>query len=146
MKVQEVAVETAYDLRRRVLRDGRADAVVAFPEDDTPGTLHLAISDSAEKVVAVATFIPQATIRRPDARAWRLRGMAVEPECQGQGIGRQLLDAGVARARSQGVDVIWAEGRDSALSFYTGLGWIVEGDGYLTAIGIAHHDVVLDLS
>ncbi|HEV2069704.1 MAG TPA: GNAT family N-acetyltransferase, partial [Acidimicrobiales bacterium] len=96
--------------------------------------------------VAVATVSPAPTGRRPGAAAWRLRGMAVDPERQGQGAGTLLLDAVVTRARAAGAEVLWADGRDSALDFYRRRGWSVEGEGYLTpATGIPHHTVVLDL-
>lgn len=102
--------------------------------------------DTGGLVVAVATVSPAPTSLRPGAAAWRLRGMAVEPELQGRGAGTLLLDAVVARARAAGAEVLWADGRDSALDFYRRRGWSVEGEGYLTpATGIPHHTVILDL-
>lgn len=133
-------------LRRSVLRDGRVDLDASFPEDDDADTVHLAALDQDEAMVGVATLFPQATDRRPGARAWRLRGMAVDSSTQGTGVGRALLDDAVDRARAAGVEVLWAEGRDSALGFYEQAGWVVEGDGYVTSIGLPHHTVVLDLS
>jgi GNAT superfamily N-acetyltransferase len=145
-RLATVDAATVYPLRRSVLRDGRADADATFPEDERPGTLHLAAFDRDGVVVCVATLFPQPTDRRPGARAWRLRGMAVDPSTQGTGVGRALLDDAVRRARESGVEVLWAEGRDSALGFYEQAGWSVEGEGYVTSIGLPHHTVVLDLS
>lgn len=117
-----------------------------FPEDDVPEAFHPAVLDTGGRVVAVATVSPAPTGLRPGAAAWRLRGMAVEPELQGRGAGTLLLDAVVARARAAGAEVLWADARDSALEFYRRRGWSVEGKGYLTpATGISHHTVVLDL-
>ena len=145
MKVVEVAVEATYDLRRRVLRDGRADAVVQNPGDDVPGAFHLAAIDDDDAVVAVASCAPEPSDFRPAARSpFRLRGMAVEPSLQGQGIGAVLLDAAVSRLRMLGADVVWANGRDTALGFYEQRGWTVLGDGFIT-VGIPHHVVLLDL-
>lgn len=70
--------------------------------------------------------------------------MAVEPSLQGTGLGSRLLDAVVERCRDAGAEVVWADGRDSALGFYRRHGWSVEGDGY-DKVGIPHHTVVLDL-
>ena len=153
MRVVEVTADTTHDLRRRVLRGGRADADVHFDADDHPAALHLAVvddddgdGDGVSRVLAVATVIPATTPRRPAALAWRVRGMAVEPAVQGTGVGTLLLDAVVDRARAEGALVLWADGRDSALGFYQRRGWSVEGEGYLTAAeGIPHHTVVLDL-
>ena len=138
--------EATHDLRRRVLRGGRPDVDVHFPEDELPDAFHPAVLDTGGVVVAVATVSPASTSLRPGAAAWRLRGMAVAPELQGRGAGTLLLDAVVARARAAGAEVLWADGRDSALDFYRRRGWSVEGEGYLTpATGIPHHTVILDL-
>ena len=135
-----------HPLRRAVLRDGRDDLDASFPEDDLPDTLHLAATGDDGAVLGVATAFPQGTDLRPGAVAWRLRGMAVDPSTQGAGVGRVILDDLVRRAREGGVEVLWAEGRDTALGFYERAGWTVEGEGYVTSIGLPHHTVVLDLS
>lgn len=144
--VAAVDAAAVLPLRRAVLRDGRVDLDASFPQDDLADTLHLAALNGDGAVLAVATLFPQVYDPRPDARAWRLRGMAVAPETQGSGVGRALLDEAVRRARADGVEVLWAEGRDSALGFYERAGWTVEGAGYVTSIGLPHHTVVLDLA
>lgn len=145
MRVVEVGAEATHGLRRRVLRDGRLDAEVHFAEDDVAGSFHLAVVDDAGTPVAVTTLSPAPTVRRPGAAAWRVRGMAVEPDLQGTGVGARLLDAATTRARAAGAEVLWADGRDSALDFYRRRGWSVEGEGYLAAGDIPHHTIVVDL-
>lgn len=139
----ELAVEDTHGVRRRVLRDHRPDAGVDLPEDRLPGTVHLGVVDDGA-VVAVATVLPEPTGFRPGASAARLRGMAVEHHLQGQGVGTLLLDAVVDWARRQGHQVLWANGRDSALGFYERHGWRPVGDGF-TTMSLPHHVVVLDL-
>ncbi len=145
MEVQAVAALATYDLRRRVLRAGHPDAEVAFAGDDGPGAFHLALVDHDARVVAVASALPAPTDHRPGQRSWRLRGMAVEPQRQGTGMGAVLLDAVVARVHDLGGQAVWAAARDDALGFYLRQGWAVEGRGYLAAGGLPHHTVVLDL-
>lgn len=141
-----MAAEATHDLRRRVLRDGRADAEVRFDGDDAAGALHLAVVGDDEAVMAVATAIPLACPRRRGRRAWKVRGMAVQPDHQGRGVGGRLLWEIEDRARAAGVEVLWADGRDEALRFYQRHGWSVEGKGYVTpGTGLPHHTVVLDL-
>ena len=140
-----MAAEDTHDLRRRVLRSGRAALEVRFPEDEEPGAFHLAVLEQGRRPVAVVTVSPAPTTRRPGVCAWRVRGMAVAPELQGTGLGTRLLDAVVARAQASGVAVLWADGRDTALEFYRRRGWVVQGEGYLAATDIPHHTVVLDL-
>lgn len=144
---------TTYPLRRAVLRDGRPEAEVRYAEDDLPGALHLAALDEpapgkAAAVVGIATLFPAPTELRPGRVAWRLRGMAVDPSVQGRGVGTALLDDAVARLRAEGAEVVWADGRDTALGFYERAGWRIEGDGFAVSIGhrdVAHHFVLLDL-
>lgn len=140
-----MAAEDTHDLRRQVLRSGRADLEVRFPEDEEPGAFHLAVLDQGRRPVAVVTISPAPTTWRPGVDAWRVRGMAVTPELRGTGLGTQLLGAVVARAQASGVAVLWADGRDTALDFYRRRGWMVEGEGYLAATDMSHHTVVLDL-
>lgn len=139
--VLEVAPGETWPLRRSVLRAGRPDADVSFTGDDAPGSFHLAVAGDDE-LVAVASFIPE-----PDGKGseFRLRGMAVQPTHRGRGLGSVLLDAGLRRLASRGVESVWANGRDSALGFYLRLGWRVEGDGFVGAEGVAHHRIVCSI-
>lgn len=136
MRVERVPASTVRPLRRAVLRDGRRDVV--FDEDDDPTTIHVAALDDAGVAVGVASFVPST----PPGRTWQLRAMAVAPAWQGSGIGRLVLEHGIALVRNAGGRALWAHGRDSALGFYRRLGWRVVGDGYTTpATGLPHHRV-----
>ena len=145
VRITEITAQETHGLRRLVLRENRADPVVAFPEDEIGGAFHLGAFDPDGALIAVATFFPQGTERRPGLRAHRLRGMAVHPEAQGRGVGRELLRVAVEAVRLDGSEVLWAHGRDTALGFYTGLGWVVEGDVFIEH-DLPHHDVILDLA
>jgi GNAT superfamily N-acetyltransferase len=147
LHVEVVGAADTHDLRRRVLRDGRPDAVVAFPEDGRPGAFHLAVrSEEGGHIVAVATFSPEPAPSRPGRRAVHLRGMAVAQRWQYHGAGRLLLEDAIARLQREGVEVLWANARDSALGFYQRLGMEVVGEGFvLPGSGVPHHVVVLDL-
>jgi GNAT superfamily N-acetyltransferase len=143
--VERVEASECHALRRAVLRDGDAAAVVDWPEDAAPGAFHIGVRKEAT-LIAVASFAPVATPLRPEARAWQLRGMAVEPAHQGRGHGATLLDAALWHLRAAGAEVLWANARDSALGFYVGHGMSVEGDGFVQPdTGLPHHVVVLDL-
>ena len=144
MRVVNIAAEATHDLRRRVLRGDCPDAEVDFSGDHVPGAFHLGAVDEEGVLVGIASASPEPTPHRPGRRAVRLRGMAVEPSRQGTGVGGLLLDATVARARQEGVDVVWANGRDTALRFYQDRGWQVVGEGFVT-VGLPHHVVLVDL-
>ncbi|MDP8991513.1 MAG: GNAT family N-acetyltransferase [Actinomycetota bacterium] len=137
----EIDAESTYDLRRRLLREGRSDAEVDFAEDHLPGAMHLGVVDDQGALVAVASFSPRPAPHRPGARAVQVRGMAVEPQLQRNGLGRLLLEEGAERLRPRGAEVLWANGRDSVLGFYQRLGWQVVGEGFVFA-GVPHHVVM----
>ncbi|MFP5328223.1 MAG: GNAT family N-acetyltransferase [Acidimicrobiia bacterium] len=145
VEVVEIPAEATHDLRRAVLRGGRADADVDFPEDRVEGAFHLGGWTSDGELVGVATFSPRDTEHRPGRRAYQLRGMAVLESHQGAGVGRQLLDVAAARLREAGAEVLWANGRDTALGFYRRWGMDVVGDGFVNPAGIPHHVVIYDL-
>src|SRR4051812_25338953 len=76
------------DLRHRVLRAGLPRSEGIFSEDDAPTTLH-AGAFAGQQNVGCATMMREAYKGRA---AYRLRGMAVDPEFHRLGIGRRLLD------------------------------------------------------
>jgi len=147
LHIEVVGAADTYDLRRRVLRQGRPDAHVSFAGDRSAGAFHLAVrSAPGGDLVAVASFSPEPAAARPGRQAVRLRGMAVDPMWQGQGLGRLLFEEAVSRLRQAGADVLWANARDSALGFYVRFGMEVVGEGFVPAAsGVPHHVVVLDL-
>lgn len=140
LNVLELRAVDTYDLRDRVLRGGGGHD--GFPEDDRPGTFHLGAVDG-EKILGVATFVPH------EPGVWQLRGMAVDPEQHGKGVGRAILDHAMTRLRSSGARLAWANGRDSALGFYERAGWSVVGEGFVISVDgtdLPHHRIEFDLS
>lgn len=61
---------------------------------------------------------------------WRLRGMAVDRELQGQGIGKALVKVALDHARSQKGNNVWCNARTSAMGFYLGLGFQSVGEEF----------------
>lgn len=132
------AAET-HSLRYSVLRVGTPSSVVTFDGDDEPATVHLGVRDDEGGLVAVSTWIPRPYHGQP---AIQLRGMAVAPEVQGQGVGALLLRAGLQRAAHL-APVVWARARDTALDFYVHHGFAVDGDGFVDeTTQLPHHIIV----
>lgn len=146
MRVEQIAATATHALRRRVLRDDDPARSVVFDADDDSGTFHLGVIDDDGRVVAVSTWLPRPAEHAPGAIAMQLRGMATLPELQGRGVGSMLFEAGVRRCAEQGVDVVWARARDTALRFYERHGCHITGDGFVDATtGLPHHVIVRDL-
>lgn len=142
-RVVPLGIDDIVDLRRRILRRGTPVTHARYDEDDDPSVVHLGIVQDA-RVVATSTWLPRPCPELPGVHALQLKGMAVEDDLQGRGLGRLLLDAGMALARNGGFEVVWARARDSALGFYDTCGFTVMGEGFIDDItALMHHVVVL---
>lgn len=146
MTVREASLETILPLRARILRAGRPLASARSRQDALEGTRHLAAITESGEVAGVVTYFLADSPLAPGQRAVRFRGMAVDDRLRGSGIGRALVRQVVAGARDAGADILWANGRDSALSFYERIGFRVEGDGFLDDdMQLPHHVVIAGL-
>jgi predicted GNAT family N-acyltransferase len=77
----------------------------------------------------------------PDGRIGR---MAVLALCRGQGIGRQLLDAAVEKAKELGFSRVTLHAQSAVVEFYRKAGFLPEGGEFLEA-GIVHQAMALTL-
>jgi GNAT superfamily N-acetyltransferase len=77
------------------------------------------------QLVAVGLIGPEG-----DPGAWRVRGMATEPDSRGRGAGSAVLDALIRHARAVGAEQVWASVRTSARSLYERAGFHPGSDVY----------------
>lgn len=111
-----VPVAQVIDLRWRVLRAGRPLADAHWPGDDT--AQHFVLRTGG-RALAIASVFPTPW---PDGQLGprlQLRGMAVDPDLQGQGLGARLL----AFVRWSAAAPLWCNARVSASRFYARQGW-----------------------
>ena len=143
--VRRADVTEILPLRRAVLRPGFPVEASDYPQD--PGSVHIGAWDDG-RLVGCATVFPDPWAGPPAVPdAWRLRGMAVEPDRQGTGIGARVLAQAVAGARAAGAPLLWANGRSTAIGFYERLGWRVAGEEFTASdTGLPHFPIVLDLT
>src|SRR5262245_4454211 len=88
--IRFIQAEQTLDLRSRLLRGGHlAPEECVYPHDDSPSAFHLGCYDG-ETLIGIASFHEEAIDGRPGL-CYRLRGMAVEPHQQGNGIGTALI-------------------------------------------------------
>ena len=62
--------------------------------------------------------------------AWRIRGMAAEPEARRRGVGSAVLGALLEHARGQGARKVWASVRVPARTLYARAGFRVTSDEF----------------
>jgi GNAT superfamily N-acetyltransferase len=116
-------------LRMAVLRP---DQPVVEPEwHEVPGIHHFGAYDG-DALVGCASVFPSPYERADgttsEPGAWQLRGMAVAPDRQGEGIGAIVLSAAIEVARAAGAPLLWANARVTALRFYERLDFEVVGE------------------
>ena len=138
--VRPISAAETRPLRHAVLRPGQSFEQTVYSRDDHPETLHLGAFDG-DRLVAIASLYREARPNRPSRAAWRLRGMATDPEQRGRGFATVVLDASVAHVAAEGGGELWCNARIPALGFYQRCGFEVEGDEF-DIDGIGPHVVV----
>lgn len=102
-------------------------------EINTPGAIVLIAEDPGTKVITGYLHIAPGAVPdavRGDAPA-ELKRLYVEPALHGRGIGKQLLDEGIARAKDAGTRTLWLgvwENNTKAQAFYTREGFARVGE------------------
>lgn len=140
--VQQLNIEEIMPLRVRVLRKGTPITHAAYLEDSYPDVVHLGVVRDGH-AIGTSTWFMKECPEQPGTTAMQLKGMAVDDTLQTSGVGRQLIDAGLALATERGAQIVWARARDSAIGFYEKCGFDVVGDGFIDEpTGMPHHIVV----
>jgi GNAT superfamily N-acetyltransferase len=125
-QIQRATLQEILDLRHAVLRGGLPRETARFPGDDDPNTVHLAAKDGS-KVVGCATILLN---EWNGERACQLRGMAVDSGFQRRGVGQRMLAEVNLIAAEQGVGLLWANVRKTAVKFYQKCEWTVVSEEF----------------
>lgn len=120
----------ALELRRSVLREPLGLRLSATDRKDDHHSHHFAVLEHG-KMVACLIAIPQTT------NQVRLRQMAVLPEHQSKGLGRELLQFAERCLLGHGVERIELHARTTAVEFYQKQGYRIEGEEFMEQT-IAH--------
>lgn len=150
-RVIEIEAAATHDLRRRVLRDGDPQAVVAWPRDEDATTTHYGAVDGAGRVVAIGTIYPQALAENATKRAmtqgiaetaqFQFRGMASDAAVRGQGAGHAVLMRLIAHAKTAAPAMLWCNARVIAVPFYERAGMRIVSERFEIA-GVGPHFVM----
>lgn len=139
IEVRSVTTPEVLPLRAMVLRAGQPVENATFPGDDDPDTLHLA-AFRKDVIVAVVSLYQREGPVPAEGDVWQLRGMAVAPEEQGQGVGTQLLKAAIRELAARGATLVWCNARISAEKFYQRHGWTPHGEIFAIP-GLSEHRI-----
>ena len=119
--IKFITTDHTLNLRSSELRSGIDPELCRFEMDNDPGSFHVGyLSDL--KLVSIASFHHQ---HRDgfEGKGFQLRGMATHPDCQGKGIGNQLLNFSIVYLRGQKANYVWCNARKIAYRFYLGIGF-----------------------
>ena len=105
-------------LRRRVLRPGMSARAAKFDGDVDRSTRHLA-AIAGRRAIGVLSVM-DAPCPDDATRTRQLRGMAVDEEARGMGVGRRMLASLIA---GESAAALWCNARTSAQRFYEACGW-----------------------
>ena len=127
MTTELVDPDLTVELRQRVLRPHETQAEVAA-QSAVPGSLAVAVIDEG-RVVSCVLAQPEPCPDLPDlAAAWRLRGMATDPDHRGRGLGAAVLDRVLGEVARRGADGVWCNARTPARSLYERGGFQAVGE------------------
>ncbi len=118
------------ELRDRLLRKPLGLSVYDENLEREKAYRHFGAFD-ADRIVGCLIVVPL------DDGLGQLKQMGIEAALQGQGIGRQLITDVESRLSEEGVRELWLHGRSTAVGFYEGLGYRVEGESFVE-VGIPH--------
>ncbi len=129
VSIRFITAEDARPIRGVVLRPGQPAAASVYPGDDDPASFHLG-AFLEDRLVAVASFLPEPGPVHGSDRGWRLRGMATVDDVRGCGIGGLMLARGIRETTDRRGTTLWCYGRAQARPFYERHGMRVIGDEF----------------
>jgi predicted GNAT family N-acyltransferase len=101
-----------------------------WPGDEAETTFHLAAHHSEADIIGIASFYTNGHTSVNAIHPMQLRGMATHPAVRGEGAGKEIIRYALRWLSSKGVDVVWCNAREVAVSFYEALGFIKIGDSF----------------
>jgi GNAT superfamily N-acetyltransferase len=130
-----VKIITAHEtlpLRSRILRPSQPIENSAYNEDSLDSTFHLGVISNDglnDKIVCNGTFMKDiCPVFKSQTTAYRLRGMATDPDFRGRQLGSRLLSEAEKILKEKGCHFLWFNARESAFEFYKKNGYQTVGD------------------
>jgi thioesterase domain-containing protein len=126
-------------LRWQVLRQPWGQALGSERDTLEKESYHRMITDESNKVLAVGR------LEKMSQYSGQIRFMAVCQSTQGQGLGRQIIEALEQQAKKLGITSLTLNARENALSFYQKLGYTSKGFSHLLFDEIKHFTMSKEL-
>lgn len=129
MRVEEVTSAQTLLIRAKVLRPGKEPDEALFLGVMPPEARHFAVYED-DQIIGAGFVVPVPAPFDPQPKAWMLRGMAVDPDLQGKGAGRLIVERVLEEANREGIEMLWFNARRIAVGFYHRLGFEPIGEEF----------------
>ncbi len=130
--------ETYYDMRYRILREPLGKERGSERNEGDAAGLHFALYEN-DILKAIAR------LDNAGESSAQVRFVAVETELQGQGYGRQIMEATEVAAKNDGSHTMILHARDYAVAFYLRLGYHTVEPSYKLFDVLQHYLMEKDL-
>jgi predicted GNAT family N-acyltransferase len=132
--IRPITAAETRPLRHAILRPHQPPEALVYQGDDAPQTFHAGAFHEG-RLVGIASVTPNPCPRAELPAPWQLRGMATVAELRGQGYGRAMILRCIEHIVANDGATLWCNGRVTAEGFYTGLGFQVISEEFVTDTG-----------
>jgi GNAT superfamily N-acetyltransferase len=129
-EIQKIEYKATFAVRYPVLRDGKPIESCYFEGDDSPTSSHFGLFLD-KKIIGVASIFKNKNSIFNSENQFQIRGMAILPEFQKHGFGKDLMKYCEDYIKCQNGILIWFNARENAVSFYEKLGYNIIGTPFL---------------
>jgi len=124
--IKQIEYEQTYPIRQVVLRPGRSLETCFFKGDELQTTFHFGLFYQ-EKLTGIISIFKNNNPLFSQTDQYQIRGMAVLPEYQKSGFGKQLVVYSEIFLRNKSILLVWFNAREIAVDFYKKSGYQVIG-------------------
>ena len=127
--IQKIASTETYPVRHIVLRAGKPIESCQFNGDELGSTLHFGYYLN-NQIIGVISLFEIDNSHFIAQKSFQIRGMAVLPTFQKQGVGEALVKEAEKFCTTQKADLIWFNARSTAVGFYQKMGYEIVGSEF----------------
>ena len=124
--IQKITATETYPVRHIVLRAGKPIESCQFDGDELGSTHHFGYYFN-NQIIGVISLFEIKNEPFVAQKPFQIRGMAVLPSFQKQGIGEALVKEAEKFCTTQKADLTWFNARTTAVGFYQKMGYKILG-------------------
>ena len=127
--IQKITATETYPVRHIVLRAGKPIESCQFDGDELVSTHHFGYYLN-NQIIGVISIFEINNKQFLVQKSFQIRGMAVLPSFQKQGIGEALVKESEKFCTTQKANLIWFNARTTAVGFYQKMGYEIVGSEF----------------